>query len=338
MKIETINTANNWIKNLKDFNHSIFIRPEWLESLSANNYTPIYLDFYSDSNLIGKLAGLIINKGNIRGKQLYFYAGPAIINPDTSLLNKCNCALHSFAKKEHYSRIIIGSYDQAHSLKIKNPNFFSTVRKEYVIDLNSDIKFKSRFKRNTKKASKFIDLTEINRRKMPYEMVIALLSRTLEYRQNKKRKAYDPFYLPYWSPNSLEKLLNSDLTDFFVIHKNDTTHCFEINLKSGKRVFNLLRAADDAAYTNGLPSYIGKRMIEEYTSNHFNSLNLGGIPSGSDGTNLAVYKKSMGAKEITVYGATTNYITYPYKLLNPILNLGRLLPDIGAVNFFKKFI
>jgi len=338
IKIDNIVNKDIWSKNLNDFLHSVFITSEWIESLASPNHQPIYLNFHSNNILIGKLAGFIYNNAKIGGKQLFFYAAPALINCTSTILNACLNALYTFAKTNDYSRIVMGSYDQPYSCQISTKHFVQTRRSEFVIDLDSNIQFTSRFKRNVKKASKFNELFQIKMNSVAAEKVALLLSITSRYRHIKKRQPYVSFYLPHWSRTSLDNLISNHSVDIFEICNSTTSHCFELNLKSGKRIFNLLRGADEIAYENGLPAFLGKHMINYYKLNDYKTLNLGGIPSGLDGKNLSIFKRSMGAKEIVVYGATTNYITYPYKLLNPIISIGRLLPDIGIVNYLKRHI
>lgn len=112
----------------------------------------------------------------------------------------------------------------------------------------------------------------------------------------------------------------------------------EFNIEVGSNVYMLLKGTDDYGYKNGLSSHLSHYLTQKYIKEGKSVYNQGGRPQGKDGDGLSIFKKSMGAREVTVYGATTNYITYPYKLLNPILNLGRLLPDVQLVKYLKRLI
>ncbi|MBI9061395.1 MAG: hypothetical protein JEZ14_05370 [Marinilabiliaceae bacterium] len=335
--IEVID-KESWQKDLDTYEHSVFITPQWIEAVKTNTCLPLYLDFYDSTNKIGKLSGLIINHPKSISRQLYCYSGIAIQNPIRALYNNCYSMLYTFSIRKKINRIVIGSYDQPFSLPIQTTQFFPTERTEFVINLTESIIFGSRFKRNLKKNN--ASSSSIQKVNHPHTKsdLLSLLLETHAIRQQKKRTKYNPFYLPYWTISSLEKLTKSQNTDIFNTRSLHKVNAAELNIRTATSVFNLLRGADQFAYDNGLPARLGKFMIDYYKERNYKRFNLGGIPSGPDGENLAIFKKSMGAQAITVFGATTNYLIYPYKLLNPLLNLGRRFPDHTLIQFLKKWI
>lgn len=339
LKIETVNTANNWIKNLNNFSYSVFITPEWLNALADSAHTPIYLDFYSNQELVAKLAGFLC--GNNKSKQLYFYSAPAMMHLNSNLLSECLNELYNYAKINGYSRIIIGSYGNNHSVNFSAKKYFKNERSEYLLDLKNglnEVKTSSRFRRNVKKGQKVNPEVIASKSTNHLHNLKQLLNTTKSARLKKFNKDYNPFYLKNLTPSSLHNLLNNNIGHIYYIQCGDNINCMEFNIEIENKVYMLLKGSDEYGYNHGLSSYLSHFLTHKYSNGGVIVYNQGGRPRGEDGEGLDIFKKSMGAKEVIAYGATTNYITYPHKLLNPILNLGRLLPDIEAVNFFKKFI
>ena len=67
-----------WINNISEFKYSLLSLPEWINSVKNGNSSPIYLDFKINNEIAGKISGLIFDYGNLKGKQLYFYASPIL--------------------------------------------------------------------------------------------------------------------------------------------------------------------------------------------------------------------------------------------------------------------
>ena len=236
----------------------------------------------------------------------------------------------------------MGSYDNKHSLKYTGKRYFFTERTEYIVSLSKgleNINTSKRFRRNVKKGEKInpqiTDSSEIDKT----SILLDLLSSTKKVRINKYDISYNPFYLTNLNENTLKKLLASGLAHLRYTTTNDSVDCMEFNLEKASSVYMLLKGTNENGYKNGLSSYLSYNLTKSYVKKGYSFYNQGGRPFGSDGDGLTVYKKSMGAEEITVYGATTNFLTYPHKLLNPILNIGRKLPkDNQIVKFLKRFI
>ena len=329
-----------WEKDLKSYQHSIFLSSSWIESIAASEQESLYIDFILNNDVVAKISGLILSKSS--GKQLYFYASPALKNFDQEIFNSCFDALHDFAEKNKYTRIIVGSYDNDHSQQYTGKNYFLTERVEFVVPLHENIELLNitkRFKRNVKKAQKLKPELRSSVSSDDFNTLMNLLSSTKKIRLKKYREDYDPFYLPEMTENSLKKLLSLGLARMHYTFVQDSIDCMEFNLETENGVYMLLKGTSEFGYKNGLPSFLSYNLINNYGKKGIRYYNQGGRISTDPEDGLTVYKKSMGAEEIPVYGATTNFLTYPYKLLNPLLNLGRKFPqDNPIVIFLKKFI
>ncbi|MBS2099093.1 hypothetical protein [Carboxylicivirga linearis] len=336
MNIKSYNTYKEWNVNFDEFNSSIFLHPDWIESLTSDTIHPIYFDFIDNDKTIGKLSG-ITNKNRF-GKILYCFAGIGV-NDIQHNLNRMYASLYHFCQKNLFNRIIISSYDQKTNHKLKVKWFYRTERREFIIPLRETLNYSNQIKRNVKKCQKhnpkFLRLKNYNNTSELFE----LINHTHRYRLKKQKTDYNPYYLPYLTKDSIKKLLKSRIIDVFITEYNGNTNCIELNLRHHNGVFNLLRGADKSAYHRGFPSGINQYMIQHYKKMNIDTINLGGIPTGIDGLSLARFKKGLGAKEVIQNGFTTNFIQFPYTLLNPILNLGRKLKGIPFIYRLKdKFL
>ncbi len=48
--ITEVTNKETWQKDLDTYKHSVFITPQWIESLKTNTCLPLYLDFYDNTN------------------------------------------------------------------------------------------------------------------------------------------------------------------------------------------------------------------------------------------------------------------------------------------------
>jgi len=70
----------------------------------------------------------------------------------------------------------------------------------------------------------------------------------------------------------------------------------------------------------------------------FESYNLGGVPDNAAKSGLIFFKTSLGAKKFSCTGGSTNYLNFPYKCLNPLLNMGRRIPESAVKRIIKKIV
>ena len=331
-----------WVNNIHEFKHSLFISAEWVNAMQNANNKAVFLDFHKNNLVVGKLAGLICDYGGFSGRQLYFYASPAIKECDQDLFDSCHSALYDYARKHKYSRVILGSYDQQHELSCCAKGYYATNRFEYIVDFRpeaEELHFSKGFRKNVKRAEKnnisFIqsDKSEI------LEKLFALLEKTREHRISKYGSEYNPYYLQNMNKQSLTRLVDSGIVKLYYVLYNDEVNSVQYNIEKNGQVYGLLMGSDDTAYELGFPSYIDYNMIMRFQDLGFDYYNPGGGTDDAGNAGVEKYKHSMGGIKINVHGATTNYITFPQKMLNPLMNLGRILPRKNpVVKLIKKFI
>ena len=328
-KIEIIElSAEEWEKDLYLYPYSLFITPEWIKSVSDSLHTPVYLNFIINKTTVGKISGLIV-KNNKIGFSLYFYSGPALFNLNEDIYNKCLDSIFSFAKKRSFSMIKIANYDNKYSIKYTGNNFFITERVEFIVPLHKgldNIKIKKRFIRNLKKSkgTKLIikESNDVNK----IDTLLNLLESTKQKRVDKYNENYKPFYLVNLNKNTIKKLLQSGLAYFIYTEINNSIDCIELILKRGNSIYMLLKGTNKTGYEKGLSPLINYHIIKKYSNAGFRTYNLGGRVAGKGGDGLEIFKKSMGAEKVIVYGAATHLLTFPLKLLNPLFYLLQKLP------------
>lgn len=326
-----LQSAAQWREDLSAFECSLFMTPEWLTAVCPDKSSPLFLNFIIKGEVVGKLAGLWVKRGKLKGDQFFFYAGPTLKALNQDLLNGCCQALMCFARKNRVQRIVMASYDQPTEMVCEIPGLYINERYEYVVNLRpetGDISFSQNLKRNVKKAKKLNATLVKGEGRQLSQRLVELLNNTLEQRVTKYGKTYNPFYLPYMNETSLERLLDLKAGKFYMVtlEGDDAYHSVLFNLEMGGRAFNLLIGSDDLAYQYGLAALADYELIHLYKEGGLSTYNLGGGTGDAGSAGLERSKQSKGAEKKMVYGVTTNYLCYPHRLVNPMLRLGRSLP------------
>lgn len=335
--------ASKWRVGLSQYNYSLFLSPEWIESVADSSHQPIYLDFINEDKVVAKLSGLICVESWLKGSQLYFYAAPAFLQSTLHLFDACYQALRQWAIEKRFTRVIIASYDQQTVQQCGAKGYFLNFRYEYIIDFKENggpAKFATGFKKNYKKAQKLGASFFMDNKNGTLDRLLTLLGVTKDLRTNKYGCSYNPFYLKNMSAESLHKLVVSGAGKLYCACLDNKVCSVQFNIECDNKSYGLLMGSDDSAYKNGLPSFVDFNLIEQYQTLGFNYYNPGGGPVDEGGSGIEQYKKAMGAQKYIFTGATTNFLVYPQKLLNPLLYLGRKLPssDKGIVGFLKKLV
>jgi len=328
-------TESEWISDLHNFQYSIFLCPKWINAMQNEYCKAIFLNFIQNNEIVGKISGLVCEKGKINGKQIYFYASPALKEYEQNLYDACHVALYQFAQENRFTRVVLGSYDQQHPLICKAPNFISTERFEYVLNLEKEIKFNRRFKRNLQHAKNFDlhffhDNSEEN-----FNTLFNLLSVTKNYRVVKYGSDYNPLFLFNLTKESLHKMLNSDIEILYGVSFENEVNSVLCCIVENKRIYGLLLGSDEKSYELEEAVFLTANVLFEAKEQGYRYYN----PGGGNEKGLEEFKHSMGAEKTIVHGSTTNFIIYPQKLLNPLMNLGRKIPQNNkVVQFLKKII
>ncbi len=331
-------SSTEWLKDLKHFNHSIFHHPGWLEAIKSETNTPFFLNFSAmDHTTVGKLSGFIEQTGRLRGQQLYAYSGIALNTDNPNIVTNSYRALYQYARENNLSRIILGSYGQPVPVKLSVKHYYPFHRLEYVIDLqtkNPENSFHYQIKRHLKKASG-VNPVFIEGDETMLPLLHDMLAKVHDQRVKRFKKNYDSFYLRHLDERALTKLLNSGVGKIYALKSSDGISAMEFNLEIDREVYMLLKATNEFGYRHGLSSHLTYRLIQHYRDQNFTNYNLGGRPPGKEGDGLSLYKERLGTTIRKLQGVTTNFVTYPLRLTNPLLKVARRLPENGLVNRIK---
>lgn len=319
--------------------HSLFITRHWVEAMCDNHSMPVYFEILNADRRLGLLAGLAISGNRLQGRQLYFYSAPALM-PNTPE-NLCHClkALKHFAKTNGYTRINIRPWDQQQMHLVNICGFHSTKTHEFPIRFDGYDEKKhisSRIWRNIKKAQK--QNVTIHRccSVKALDTLLALLSATQQRRNARLGNDYSPFYLYNLNRDSIQRLLDTQTAVLYCATIDDTVYSVELNVEYNLKAYNVLKASIDDAYQNGISSLIDYHMIQYYHDEGFAYFNLGGELLKDEGQGLSLFKEGLGGQKQVRHGYYTYYLTFPHRLINPLMLAGKMLPDTPAVNWTKK--
>ncbi len=273
----------------------------------------------------------------MRGRQLYAYSGIALNTDAVDVVANAYLALYQYARENKLFRIIIGSYDQPVPLKMDVKHYYPFQRLEYIIDLranNPENRFHHQVKRHLKKASG-VNPAFIEGDESMLPLLQSMLAKVHDRRVKIFKKDYDFFYLRHLDKKALTRLLDSGLAKIYALKTTEGISAMEFNLEIEGQVYMLLKATNEFGYRHGLSSHLTHRLIQHYKNQNFITYNLGGRPPGKEGDGLALYKERLGTTIRELQGVTTNFVTGPLRLTNPLLNVVRRLPENGLVNRIK---
>lgn len=335
-------TRDEYMTDLMLFNHSLFIRPEWIESICKDNKKPLYLNIYNNDTLIGKIAG-IVRRLVFFSHDVYFYSEPALKVYNQETLNACLKALMAYAKANRLVRLSFNYLDQQSSLiPDEDPTLKIKNTEEFVIELEGAYRaFKpgNNFRNKLKKA--YRAQTEFYRATSK-EMVadlIQLLTETSRIRVSKKRHAYDVFTYKYVDKQTLERFVASGAGVFYYAMNNGAVNYISLCYEAGDRAYELYNGTNSFGYSNGLTGWMVMKRSERYASLNYIYFNMGGVPhEKGDRGNLAGFKMQSGCIPKRVYIAKTDFLVYPEKALNIFFNLGRLVPYNRFVRYLIRLM
>jgi len=335
-------TRDEYINDLMLFNHSLFIRPEWIDSICEGNKRPLYLNIYENGSLIGKIAG-VVRRLVFFSQDVYFYSEPALKFYNQEALDTCLKALMAYAKENRLVRVTFNYLDQQ-SLLIPGDELGFKIKKteEFIIELGGAYKqFKpgNNFRNKLKKASKA--QTEFYRATSK-EMVTDLvdfLAVTSRIRVSKKRHAYNVFTYKYVNKKALERFVDSGAGVFYYAMNNGVINYISLCYEVGDRSYELYNGTNSFGYSNGLTGWMVMKRSERYASLNYRYFNMGGIPhEKGDRGNLAGFKMQSGCIPKNVYIAKTDFLVYPEKAFNIFFNLGRLVPYNRFVRYLIRLM
>lgn len=322
--------ANVYSEQLSEFQYSLFITPEWLTSVSDESSQAAFFNIYSKNELIGKIGGLILSGKGLKGKQFYFYAGPAMkVNQGILYCSLIN-AIKNYAAKHRFSKLNIKSYDQQHSYFCVDNNLKRTDRCEFVYRFNQpeEAPEHKSFLKNVKKAEKVNATIVEDNSEAALNKLIELLDITFQLRNDKHDGTYNPF--PYFKVNqhSLGRLLKSGLGKQYVVSVEGEVHCVNFLLIKDGKIFGLIIGSDQFAYDHGFHQFVKYNLMHLFK----NSAIYYNLASAEPGSGLANFRVAMGFEEHHVYGAYSQFLVYPQRLFNPLIHASHVLPTNRCIN------
>jgi len=346
MKIELseISDICEWESDLNRFAPSPFITPQWVEAVRNSTRIPVYLNFILNNETVGKIAGLKIEAACLRKRHLFFYSPPCIHDSIRGITGLIINKLVKYAVTNRFSRLIVRSYDSPSIFASDNNEFKITTDDEYIIDLTQSMEeiqkaFHCRSKRGKiRKAQKNGAVFCEGRSPDLIDKLILLLKETRSIRLSKGHEDYSYFYLPYMEESTLHKTFENGLARIFYVKIGDSISCIQFALTYGKRVYGVLLGTDRKGYKLGVSAFMDYSVIKKCKELGFESYNLGGVPDNASKSGMIFFKTSLGAKKFLCTGGSTNYLNFPYKCLNPLLNMGRRMPESAVKRIIKKIM
>jgi hypothetical protein len=333
----------NWNESLEGYDFSIFQIKEWLESIETKKTRPVFLDIVNGDETIAKISGIITRQTTQFGKVLYFYSGPALKKgANEEQYNNCLEAVIPYAKKHRCSMVLMDYMDSKQRTKPTSIHFKYQYTKEYIADLANDYKTHkpgSGLKQKLKKAAMADVIFKKDNAAELLEVLIKLQHTTKKVRLNKKRNDYNPFIFDCVNKESLLKLIHSGKAAFHYVIKNNDIHYISMDMEHNNKSYGLYNGADAYAYENGIPAWAITQSALKYMDEGFQYLNLGATAYyREDSIHLANFKQQLGGKPANVCIMKTDFLIFPYKLINPIINLGRKIPYNPITHFLRRLI
>ncbi|PZX13543.1 acetyltransferase (GNAT) family protein [Breznakibacter xylanolyticus] len=330
-------SAEVYNNDLFDFQYSLFCTPEWVGAMADKETQPVFFHLSRQDLVYGKMAGLAFNGKGLKGKQFYFYAGPAMrSNSDASLYCNLVKSMVQYAARHRVVKLNIKSYDQQHSFFCSDNGLRRTERCEYVYHFDEDHSLETvhkSFLKNVKKAEKVNATIVEDNSEAALKQLVELLKITYSLRNDKHEGAYVPF--PYFRVNeqSLKRLLDSGLGRQYVVSAEGQVHCVNFLLIRDGKIFGLIIGSDQFAYDHGFHQFVKHSLINKFgdSARYYN------LASADPGSGLANFRVSMGFKEHQVYGAYSNFLVYPHKILNPIIHATHHLNSFPLVHYMHSF-
>jgi hypothetical protein len=334
--IREVSDTNHWDNDLELFEGSIFISRPWLNCITDENIKPVFLEFYNEHNRVGLLAGVDAPVRNHFSRQLFFYSGIALAKEGNLQIQSCKKALVAYAKKKKFSRITLKSYDHQGTKHPSLAEFNSYDRMEYIFDLRNGSQkvtdqFDPDFRRRVRKAEKS---GLIFRKSFSPELIDTLFklqNETLHTRKSKGYGNYSFLFLPYFDRVQIRKLLESRTACFFYAELDQKILSIQYNFNYKNRTYGIFMGSEREGYRLGAPSFLFQKAVEDLATNGCKFFNLGGVQRSKSHAGLKKFKDSMHPGIFHSTEETTNFIGFPLKIYNPVMNLKNMLENAPII-------
>lgn len=322
---------DEWRLTLEAFDHGLFTTAAWNEAFRKEGRKPVYLDFVSGNRVVAKMAGFLLPHRLAVKRKLIFHAGPAPRPGEAEVIPQCLTALAGFARNRRIGRIHIFSYDYRYGYET-HPVFHVYPRMEMSISLGGDLeeitgRMARRIIRNYKHAVKEDLSFSEERTGDPVATIDRLLQDTLKVRTGKGYHRYDPYYIPYFGRDILSSLMQQNCLRIVTAIQGETVHGNYIMLVDGVRAYGLLIGTSETGYSLRVPTYLHYVIVHFLKKEGYRYLNIGGVSPDETHKGLLEFKQSLGAQPVTNSFAETDFLVFPWTLLNMPNRLKRLLQE-----------
>ena len=346
MKIKIVQNpdCDAWFSNLNDYSYSLFISPLWIEALKDETMQPLYLDFFSNDELVAKIGGFAVNSRISLRRKLFFYAGPAIrLTLPEKTIEYCIKELINYTKINRYVRLVVLSYDYPHKSEFHCKGYGICKRSEFIVDLLLDKEnINKNISRGAKRSiAKAIDqgfsFKESDSQELS-EKLIQLIKETKNIRLSKGYSDYNSFYFPYFTSKAFENLIKENAVRFYYIEKDGEIYAVQAILQHNQKAYAMFIGVKTEGYKYGVPAFIDCSVIYSLKNDQYLYLNFGGVPTDKTHKGIALFKESLGAVEYFSSYGSTNFLIFPHLLLNPIVNIIRKFPENLFINYVKRLV
>ena len=331
-KIEVVEVSRQeYDEFLTDYYYSLFLLSGVTEGIAFNRKA-CYIHYVRNDEVVAKHSGVSITTSRLFGRQFYLYAGPALKYNEEELYNDCLEALLSFAKKKRFSKIVMFYYDQQYQWKCNVKGFKNSTHREFIRTFDpteKEAEFNKSFKYNVRKAEKINPKFHEETSERILVKLHELLKSTWEIRNEKFDGKYWKYPYEYWNKEVVDKLFHLGMLRLFYLEVDGNIHCVRVSLEHDKRLYGLIIAADEFAYQNGLQHYLQHQLINILHEDAYKYYNVSLVSFGQNG--LAKYKESLGCEPKIIHGAYTQYLVFPYNILN-------FVSKIRKSSFGKKYL
>lgn len=344
IEIEETTDLEKWDKEVERLEGSIFLSYKWLNSLRAEDKTPIFLLFLDRDIVVGLIGGLVVSLAKGEHKQILFYSGVAFTSNSNQVFFYCKKALMDYAKRNGFARLIFRSYDYLNFGQIKLKGLLVSKRRtEFTLNLRQDKEriaqgFSRSFKKQVRKGKKGGAKVKIGYSGDLLNRLFELIEITYNIRKSKEYGDYTIFVIPFLDRDVMERLLANGLAKLFYVEYKGNIVSMQFVIACNGRIYGLFMGTNWEGYSISAPSLVCNEIINYFREEGYYSYNLGGVPAGEKHDGVRKFKLSMGATPVESYEESTDFLLYPLKMLNFILLLKRHIDKIRIPWKAKKMI
>ncbi len=335
--VERVENPESWDIELERFRGSVFMTRKWIEVISCEGRDPVYLRFVSNGEVMALLGGLELLNAKGTAKQLFFYSGITSRTSDPELIRKCKQALYQFAKNNNYYRVSMRSYDHKSYIPTRLKQFKEFQRIEYVVflDKNKDEVFRNidaDIKRRARKAKREGVVLKKSHSKSLTNTLLSFLNETYNIRKSKGYGDYTSLYIPLFKHEEISKLVTTRHASLYYAEFQNEILSIQLVFACQGKAYEIFEGTSLNGYKLNAPAFLLYEVTGALKDMGYKYYNHGGVPQSLKHIGLKKFKKKIGAEAVASAEEVTNFITFPLNLLNPLLNLKRLLinPKISS--------